>query len=339
MPEQAEFQEIAHCGGQVTIRVATDSQGRRSYQLQWVHQRPVAAALFGVYALPQGIVISQMSMGGIGHPVDQPPVPGCYGVIIGSDSEGMWGHQCPDCKGYWRGRCDTVCCPYCGMRARLHEFLTRAQRSYVAQCCAKMREALSADTDGEYVIDMDAVADAVGKNTEKPQFYYAEESQQNRFTCDACGGFTDLLGTFGYCSVCGTRNDLQEMTEKTIPALRDRINAGGPYDACVRDAVAAFDSFAGQYVEQLVDHIPMTPARRGRVENRRFHNLESVTTELKEIFGIDILGGLVADDLEFAKLIFHRRHVYEHRAGQADEKYIEDSGDNSVRPRQALRET
>ena len=37
--------------------------------------------------------------------------------------------------------------------------------------------------------------------------------------------------------------------------------------------------------------------------------------------------------------MFHRRHVYEHKAGEADEKYIADSGDKSVRPKQALRET
>jgi len=36
--------------------------------------------------------------------------------------------------------------------------------------------------------------------------------------------------------------------------------------------------------------------------------------------------------------MFHRRHVYEHKEGEADEKYIADSGD-SVRPKQALRET
>ena len=60
---------------------------------------------------------------------------------------------------------------------------------------------------------MDAVADAAGKETDKPPFYYAEESQQNQFLCEACGSFNDILGKFGYCSVCGTRNDLQELDQ------------------------------------------------------------------------------------------------------------------------------
>jgi hypothetical protein len=52
-----------------------------------------------------------------------------------------------------------------------------------------MQEVLSADIDGDHVIDMDAVADAAGSTAEKPPFYYTEQSQQNKFTCNACGSF------------------------------------------------------------------------------------------------------------------------------------------------------
>ena len=126
----------------------------------------------------------------------------------------------------WRGDCTAAFCSYCGIRAQLHDFLTRAQKSYVEQYCTWMRDVLSADIDGDYVIDMDAVADAVGKNADKPPFYYAEVSQQNKFTCNACGAFNDILGRFGYCSVCGTRNDLQELSDDIIPHIRNRINTG-----------------------------------------------------------------------------------------------------------------
>jgi hypothetical protein len=340
MSDRTDFQAVGHSGGQVTIRVGTDEQGRRGYQLTWQHCRPVAAAMFGVYALPQGIVFCQAELGGMGSPMKTPPVPGgCYLVLIGSDSEGLFGRQCPACNGYWRGEVHARFCPYCGLHARLLDFLTPGQVSYVAQFCAKMAEALNSDTDGDHVVDMDAVADAVGKDTEKPAFYYAEESQQNKFTCKACGAFNDILGRFGYCSACGTRNDLQELSDKTIPALRTRINSGGPHEACVKDAVSEFDSFVGVSVAQLVKHVSMTPARRNRLENRRFQNLGLVAADLKEILDIDILDGMTVDDIEFAKLMFHRRHVYEHKGGEADEKYIADSGDTSVRVKQLLHET
>jgi hypothetical protein len=276
----------------------------------------------------------------MGSRQEPPPIPGAYLVFIGSDSEGKFGRQCPACGDYWRSDLNARFCPYCGIHAGVVDFLTMAQRFYVKQYCDKMNEALRVDVEGEYVIDMDAVADAADASiAEKPPFYYAELSQQNRFTCNACGGFNDILGTFGYCTVCGTRNDFQELSEKTIQSLRNRINAGGQYEACVRDAVAAFDSFVGQYVRQLVRRVPLTPARRNRLENGRFHNLQMVAAELKDTFDVDILDGFKPDDIEFTKLMFHRRHVYEHEGGEADEKHIADSGDKTVRLKQALRET
>jgi hypothetical protein len=334
-----DFREIAHSGGQVIIRVATDKDGRRVYQQTWQHQRPVASGIFAIYALAQGVPVCGLPLGGIGSPMMQPPMPGCYMVFIGSDSEGKYGHECPVCKSYWRDESGANFCPNCGVRAEVQDFLTTAQRAYVAQYCEKMRNALAADADGEYIIDMDAVADAAGDAAEKPPFYYAEQSQQNKFDCNACGSFNDILGIFGYCSRCRTRNDLQELAQKAIPAIRERINKGGPHEACVRDVVAAFDSLVGRYVGELTRQIPLTQRRRNRLESRRFHNLGSVAVELKEIFDIDILDGLKPEDVEFAKRMFYRRHVYEHRGGEADEKYIADSGDTSVRPKQALHET
>jgi hypothetical protein len=283
MTVSADFQEIGHSGGRVTIRIGPFAQGERGYQLTWSHQRPVPSAIFGVYAIPQGVAVGRLDIRGIGQPFNPPPIPGCYQVFIGSDSEGKFGYQCPECNSYWRGGGGVCCCPYCGIRAGVQDFLTPAQRSYVSQYCALMREALSTESDGEYVIDLDEVADAVGKCSEKPPFYYAEISQQNKFICEACGSYNDILGRFGYCSHCGTRNDLQELRERTIRTIRDRVNSGGPFEACVKDAVAAFDSLVGQYVEQLLRWVPLTASRKKKFENRRFHNLELVAAELRRL--------------------------------------------------------
>jgi hypothetical protein len=168
-----------------------------------------------------------------------------------------------------------------------------------------MYEVLSADLDGNYEIDMDAVADSAGKDVEKPPFYYSEERQQEIFACAACGGFNDILGAFGYCQLCGTRNDVQALSEQVIPNLRTRINAEHAYEACVSDAVAAFDACAGRLTKQLIHFVPMTAQRRSRLENRRFHNLENSARDLQEIFDIDILDGLSPAEIEFAKLMFH----------------------------------
>ena len=159
----------------VTIRVVTEPDGRRLYQVEWQHSRPVKHAIIAVYALPQGIVVDKIDLGGIGQPWNPPPIAGCVPVLMGSDSEGKFGRQCPACGGYWRSEGWTTICAYCRHQSRPHEFLTKAQQVYAARYCMTLFEALGAEADGDHVIDMDAVADAVGKAMNKPPFYYTEE--------------------------------------------------------------------------------------------------------------------------------------------------------------------
>jgi len=214
-------------------------------------------------------------------------------------------------------------------------FLTKAHYAFMEEYCEFFAQALE-QGDGEQVIDLDVVADAV-MSVEKPPFYYAEESQQNTFACKACKCTVDILGTFGYCSRCGTRNDLQEL-DKTLESIRRRINTGDAKEASVRDAVSAFDSFVGQYVRELLRRVPMTRGRINRLQNMRFHNVNLVRDELKNTFDIDIFNGVDDKDQRFAALMFWRRHVYEHNGGEVDEDYLLQSGDTSVRLKQALRE-
>lgn len=66
--QKKEFQEIGHTGGKVNFNVVTDAEGRRQYQVGWTHQSPRPAALFAVWALPQGVAVAGINMGGIGTP-------------------------------------------------------------------------------------------------------------------------------------------------------------------------------------------------------------------------------------------------------------------------------
>jgi hypothetical protein len=333
-----EFQEIGHSGGQVIFNVVTDEEGHRKYAVRWQSSRPVPAALFGIYALRQGIPVGLIDMGGIGTPWNPPPVAGSVPVFISSDSQGLFGSECPRCHGYWRSREHPCVCPYCGIVEQRQNFLTRAQRRYVWQYCSRLNEALADEQDGDHIIDMDAVADAAGQDGEKPPFYYAEEQQQHKFKCAACDATNDIIGRFGFCCACGTRNDWHELEANIIPAIRQRVNEGAVSGSTLREIGSAFDSFVSQYVKQLLVGVPMTPARKNRLQNTRFHNLTSVAEELKGTFGIDLFSGLKAGDREHASLMFRRRHVYEHNGGQVDERYLQESGDTTVRLNQALRE-
>jgi hypothetical protein len=207
-----EFQEIAHCGGKIIVTVVTDAMGRRGVKFGVEHSAPRPAAWFTVHSFPPGIPVATIQFGGIGPPNSLP-------VSVGSDSQGLFGHECPACQEYWRSKAlpatSKLTCPYCGVRGDTHEFLTAGQRRFVEAVCDLALKALEADTDGEHVIDMDQVADQKAKTNEKPRFYYTEKSQQNHYTCTACGGADDILGCYGYCSYCGMRSTSGLMSPNT----------------------------------------------------------------------------------------------------------------------------
>lgn len=192
-------------------------------------------------------------------------------------------------------------------QSELEAFIKAGEKYYVRHYCEILSDALGYGDDGEVVIDMDVVADAVGKEGEKPAFYVSDESQQCKFTCKACGEFNDILGRFGYCSQCGTRNDLADFEEQTVPSIRERLNSGNAPEDCVRDAVASFDSFMAQVAKQLVELVPMTKHRKNRLLRQRFHDLKEVRATFKEWFDIDVCESMKEHEYESVVRMFHRR--------------------------------
>jgi hypothetical protein len=334
-----EFQEIGHCGGKVTFHFRTDPDGRRGYQMQYSGSRPVPMVLIGIYALYPGIPLGRINMGGIGQPWNAPPLAECLAVMVGSDSQGKFGHQCPSCKGYWRSGPWANVCPYCGIRAEDYQFLSEAQHRYIRHYCETLTEGMQTVENGDVVIDMDIVAEAAGKEGPKPAFYISEQSQQRKFDCAACGEYNDILGRYGYCSACGTRNDLQDFESQIVPSLRASLNNAAPPEDVVKDAVGAFDTFVGQYAKQMAALVPMTKQRAARLTKQRFHQLSEVRDMLRGWFDIDICGGIDDGDVKFLARMFLRRHVYEHNGGEVDQVYLDASGDTTVRLKQHIRET
>ena len=337
----SEFQEVGHCGGQYTVNLRTGEDGHKSIQLGVRHTRPTPASFFAVYFLPQGIPVGMIHLGGIGQLGNPSPFPGCYSIFIASDTHSMFGHECEICKGYWRSRGSPsqwkMTCPYCGRRAESHNFLTEGQFKYAVECCNFIQQAIASGKDGESVIDMDQIADSSGKVSEKPKFYYAEQTQQNKYTCKACGENNDILGRYGYCSCCGTYNGVYEL-EREINEIREKIMQNKQYETCAKNAVAAFDSFARQIAKQLAKRIPMTPSRQKQWEQQLFHNLKFCADNLKAVFDIAVFKNFKQEDIDFVILMFHRRHIYEHNGGEVDERYIRESGNTSVRPKQVIHE-
>lgn len=329
-----EFQEIGHCGGQITIETKTDDRGHRLASFGVRHSSPTPAAWVMLWANPLGEPTGIIQMGGLADPPPEPPkAPPGFQIVLASDSEAMFGNQCPRCGGYWRSggvpATWAMTCPYCNLKVFGHVFRTPAQRRYIYAVCEKFDSVINSDFNGETIIDMDAVA-AAATSDQKPPFYYAEERQQNLFRCTACGGENDILGRYGFCSLCGVQIDLEK--------ARVRIAAGGPHEGALTDVVSAFDSYARQLAKRLAQ-TPMRRKRREALESRLFHNLKPRAAEMKAWFDIDFFDRVSDSDVDFAQRMFLRRHVYEHNGGEVDQRYIDESGDTGVRVKQHIHET
>ena len=339
-----EFREINHCGGRYSVKVKTSQDGARTYQIGVSSSRPLPASFFCVAVTYDGEPVGIVPLGGWAPDLanEGPQTSQYIPVFVASDREEKYGHECPRCAGYWRNEAVPhqwpLTCPYCRLRASTHKFLTMGQRRFVGKCCQQVVEALEAEDDGEYVIDMDAIADEIQKGAQRPTFYYAEESQQSRFSCTLCGQFNDILGKYGYCSCCGYRNNLDLFTAE-VDDLKKRLAKGLSPQECVRNLVSEMESAGTDYVSHLVRHVPMTPGRMKQAKAIKFHNLERMSKSLRDVFDIRVTKGISEDDLRFIKMMFHRRHVFEHRGGVADQKYLNQSGDTTVRRGQAIRET
>ena len=268
-------------------------------------------------------------------------------VFLGSDSHGKWGHQCPRCNGYFRSghhpAIYPLTCPYCGLKSDAFHFLTAAHVRYVKHYISTYYESIDADlepgTETEFVIDMDAIARS-DQPENRPDFYYASETQQTRFNCLRCGDFNDIRGLYGYCASCGCRNNMASLNEIFVQLRKGLVDKSASPEGVVSRAVSAFDAVCRDMINQLKTRIPMKSARLKRLERLIFHDIESTTiAEIKAAFEVDLLRGIDTQTTAFLKMMLERRHVYEHNAGVTDERYVERSGDTAWRVGDLIRET
>ncbi len=60
---------------------------------------------------------------------------------------------------------------------------------------------------------------------------------------------------------------------------------------------------------------------------------------MRHWFDIDLFKSMRPEDVAFVTKMFARRHVYEHNGGEVDDRYIKETGDQSVKPKQLIRES
>jgi ribosomal protein L37AE/L43A len=341
--ERQDFKEIAHSGGKVTFNIHCDAQGHISIQMGYSHSSPTPMSLCAIYAHPDGFACGNVQLGGIGQPFNSPPYPNCITVFMASDSQGRFGHECPECGNHFRSANIPskylMTCPYCGLRAESYHYLTPPQASYLKHYIDTLNSgiaAIEANSENEIIIDMNLIADQVIGEI-KPDFFYTSITQQTEFTCPKCDGYNDIRGLYGYCSSCGWRNNATALKAE-LDLIRDKLNTQKiSLEEAVKLSVSAFDSAARDFTAQLIKTIPMLQSRQNELEQLLFHNLDKFHKLLNLFFGINLLHRMDAAH-DFVKKMFLRRHVYEHDACVATKRYVDESGDGQIEEGMLIRE-
>lgn len=333
-----EFEEIAHSGGVVELTLHVDAAGNRSISFGWRHSRPVPAVLVSYYVLHPGLVIEPFNATGLGTPFPAPSVPGSIPMLLSSDSEGKFGHNCHRCSGYWRGEPWANFCPYCGVSGQSQDFLSHAQRSYAQFYCEKWDEAVSQGESGSIEINLDEIADSTLGLVERPAFYISDERQQTLLRCASCNALNDIIGRFGHCSECFTRNDLTVFEKEVVDESRQRMRNGESAERQLKEIISGFEVLLRNYMRALINYVPLIPERRDQVSKDNY-SPDSAATAFLDVFGINIRRGIDDDEWSLFKRFYERRHVHEHNGGVVDKRYLDNTQDSSVRIGQRIQES
>lgn len=342
---EGDFQPVRHYGGKVTFNYE-DKDGERQYQVGLSGSNPFPMRVFALYVLIEPrLVLDVVPLRGIGAPMPAPRLQPSLLVFVVSDREGFFGKLCPRCNGYFRTQAaiQETRCPYCGMHAPSHNFVSNSQRRYIDAYLDAFEKGYGSEAGESVTLDLDELAETAGANEAPTAF--AEERQQTRFKCTDCGTWSDIAGRYGKCPNCGRRNSFA-LASRQLDALVDRVtNPRYPNDkreerdaewrSIVKECVSIFEGFARDLRDRLVT-IPATPVRRKAVEAISFHDPIRSAEELKAFFDIDLLRDLGNDERAFILTRFKRRHIYEHRAGVADDDYVR--SDPTVRVGQLVKE-
>tara|TARA_R110000868_G_scaffold545_1_gene4026 strand:- start:179 stop:1315 length:1137 start_codon:yes stop_codon:yes gene_type:complete len=332
----SEFDEIAHSGGKVNFSVEALPDGRRGIRLSFEHTRGNPVAVYGVYALPPNIPIEEYNFTGIGPGSSSPSIPTSVPVFIVSDIERKFGHKCPDCKEYWRADSHVHYCPYCGSYGQPHQFLSDAQRKYIRHYIERWDSLQDLDVGQSACINLDEISDATLKNLKKPEFYISDQRQQTTFKCCACDEEHDILGRFGHCSFCFTRNDSDILRNVAIAEMRQSLDSGTSPDSVLKLAVSAFENCLRRYRDVLLKHVSLTPRRLDLAQKIGLRKIESIDAVFGTIFDIQLVKAVKIEHTQQFNKMLSRRHVYEHNGGMVDQKYIDDTNDSTVKVGQLI---
>lgn len=204
--EADEFREICLIAAKLVFK--KDPRGGISFSFREKSEFP--AAVFFVCVSYDGRLLDTIPFGGMGsEPIyPKPSIP----AVVLSDQQGMFGRHCPGCSSYFRtDACPgPLTCPYCGHAGKTVEFTTENQLEFIQSVRNAFLDACHRDE--PVILDLGKVAGQLPDN--RPEWHYAEEQQQGRYTCSHCSTKYDVLGQYASCPRCRKLNLAEVFAEK-----------------------------------------------------------------------------------------------------------------------------
>lgn len=322
----SDFEVMGHTGGKIIIR---------DNNLSFHHCNFNPCSIYSIAATLDGTLVSYVPMGGIGH-ISKIPY-GCFQILMFSDKEGLFGRKCPKCNSYFRTTTagEKNYCPYCEHNDLIIKFITDKQSNYILAMLNELAQLIEGKKT-HIEVDFDELINDFPQNMS--DLVYSEEKQQKRIKCKKCNVVFDILGEFGSCPSCKSRNSLDYFIEKNLENLKKiEINDNAAdLEDCLKNVVSDFEAMAKD-VNSIITTYPHTNKRRADLKRINFQHIQETSEKYKNWLDIEIFENLTKADVEFILKMFNIRHLLVHNAGIVDEKYIQRTNDRSVRIKQRIR--
>jgi endogenous inhibitor of DNA gyrase (YacG/DUF329 family) len=297
-------------------------------------------------------------------------------LSIDADEEGYFGRECPDCGAYFKLKVDeyeelpddlTLTCPYCGHSSDHSNFITADQKekavSVVREVAMpavtdevnRMLKLLETQADPRSLIDL-SVRVNPGRYTPQALHTYIETETRRDLKCASCSRHAAAYKISMYCPFCGLRPPLQAF-EEGLGAMRAALDAFSkvpPQIALMLEAQGGAEALTVSALVDVVSGFETYTRERFRLALRRkigadeadrvvnslrpnaFQNLGNAASLYEEHLGVDLRSLMSREDWSEISLGFERRHLFQHRRGVVDKRYVEKSGDHEARLGQRL---
>lgn len=266
-----------------------------------------------------------------------------FSISISPDEKGFTGRECPndECLSYFKIKFGTglkgdslLChCPYCGYVESHDKFFTKEQIEYAKSVALnRITGALIKDLKKLEFEHRPQGCFGIGislkvEGRPHPIHYYREKQLETEVVCDKCTLEYTIYGVFGFCPDCGVHNSVQifnknlDLAQKmiTLASNQEQAIAEQLIVNALEDCVSSFDGFGREICKTYVNKA-ITPEK---VETLSFQNIERARDRVKELFSFDFSQGLNSNEWAFAIRCFHKRHLYAHKMGVADQSYID----------------